>query len=143
LDILGTVQYGKLLKTLTDNGYKEYISTSRDVDKNAFNAIERCEEATQKNIPLSDSNLYVLGYDWRQSTSLSAEKLRDLVRCVYSRHGKKIALVGHSMGGLVIKQYLFNNSDSATYIKSVSTFNTPYLGAVRAIDILGQVNILV
>ena len=136
-DALNTAQYSKLLKTLIDNGYKEYISTSRDSNKNAFNAIERCEEATQKNIPLSDSNLYVLGYDWRQSTAASAEKLRDLVRCVYSRHNQKIALVGHSMGGLVIKQYLLNNNDSATNIKSVSTFNTPYLGAVRAIDIFG------
>jgi hypothetical protein len=40
------------------------------------------------------------------------------------------------MGGLVIKQLLLNHKDSNS-VARVSTFNTPYLGAVNALSIFG------
>lgn len=134
---VGTAMYSKLLQRLTEAGYTEYLSATRDDNGNKKNALERCEEAQEQGVALEQSNLYVLGYDWRQSTEVSAQALQSLINCVYSRHNKKIDLVGHSMGGLVIKQYLLRDETSATKIDSVSTFNTPYLGSVRAIDILG------
>jgi hypothetical protein len=130
-------QYSELIKRLLKEGYREYQTPTLDANNNSLDAVERCEEAEMNDIPLAQSNLYVLGYDWRQKTADSADKLQALVDCVYRRHNMSVDLVGHSMGGLVIKQYVLENADSSTKIDSISTLNTPYLGAVRAVNILG------
>jgi pimeloyl-ACP methyl ester carboxylesterase len=128
--------YTKIMDTLSAE-WPEY----RDIDfkKPAF---ERCEFIKDRvlsgRIPRNQTLLYAFGYDWRQTTRSNGEKLSRFVDCVRSTHqNSKVNLVGHSMGGLVIKQMLLHEKTSE-HIASVTTFNTPYLGAVRAIQILGD-----
>lgn len=104
-------------------------------------AQERCEIIEQKvnsgELDRNNTMLYAFGYDWRQSTRDNAEKLSNFIDCVRRIHNNaKVSLVGHSMGGLVIKQLLLNYKDSSS-VARVSTFNTPYLGAVTALSIFG------
>ncbi|MBI4391460.1 MAG: hypothetical protein HY575_06205 [candidate division NC10 bacterium] len=52
-------------------------------------------------------NLYVWYYDWRRDNVESACLLADLVESVRAATGaRKVLLVGHSMGGIVIRYYL-------------------------------------
>lgn len=105
-------------------------------------SLERCESVKSGvqagNISADETLLFAFGYDWRQTTLSNAEKLSQVIECVQEIHeNRRVNLVGHSMGGLVIKQLLLNFRDK-TDIQSVSTFNTQYLGSVRAIQIMGD-----
>ncbi|HEU5393190.1 MAG TPA: hypothetical protein VFV36_00160, partial [Candidatus Methylomirabilis sp.] len=52
-------------------------------------------------------NLYVWYYDWRRDNVETACLLADLVETVRAATGaRKVLLVGHSMGGIVIRYYL-------------------------------------
>ncbi|MBL7808527.1 MAG: T9SS type A sorting domain-containing protein [Saprospiraceae bacterium] len=53
------------------------------------------------------------------------------IRILEDDFGNKVSLVGHSMGGLVIKNYLSNNSDNKN-ISRVITMNTPHFGTPMA-----------
>ncbi|MCR9203379.1 MAG: alpha/beta hydrolase [Halobacteriovoraceae bacterium] len=63
------------------------------------------------------SELYKMGYDvwalsWtarqdRDMDSLGSKTVRDMVDMVFRATGKKVFLVGHSMGGIISKIYLF------------------------------------
>lgn len=80
------------------------------------------------------STFYVFAYDWRQSSVQNADTLATFIDCVRTTHGGgKVNLVGHSLGGLVIQQYLRQND--ATVINRVVTINTPYMGVVRMLDV--------
>jgi pimeloyl-ACP methyl ester carboxylesterase len=45
-------------------------------------------------------------YDWRKPLRASAERLRNLIHQVHSEYGESVHLVGHSMGGLMIRTTL-------------------------------------
>ena len=107
----------------------------------AKTSLGRCEDANRyvladPSVRRKETTFYVLGYDWRKSTSQSAVSLNQLIRCVRNTHGGgRVNLVGHSMGGLVIKQYILSRQTNPNYVNRISTFNTPYLGAMRALEI--------
>jgi len=76
-------------------------------------------------------------YDWRQSNSDSANQLADFIS-QYS--GRKITLLGHSMGGLVISEYIKAHPTNNN-IERVITLGTPYLGSQKAVTVLNTGNI--
>eukprot|EP01025_Chloroclados_australasicus_P014055 TRINITY_DN16576_c1_g5_i1.p1 TRINITY_DN16576_c1_g5~~TRINITY_DN16576_c1_g5_i1.p1 ORF type:complete len:478 (-),score=40.81 TRINITY_DN16576_c1_g5_i1:325-1758(-) len=58
------------------------------------------------------STLFGFGYDYRQSNRSHAEKLSDLIRSIQQQNeGKKIDLISHSMGGLVVLSLLAQYPD--------------------------------
>lgn len=121
-----------IVKEWPEYGHKQGLNMAQT-------PIERCTEikslVDNGTISTAQTLFYPFGYDWRQQTKYNAEKLSEFINCVQSIHGTKVNLVGHSMGGLVIKQLLLNYKDQ-TDVQSVSTFNTPYLGSARAIQIM-------
>ncbi len=127
--------YDSFLKSLSDEGFTESpIGRQKP-------ALERCEEikqnVEQRRLRRDQTLLYAFGYDWRQTTETNAATLSKFIDCVRKTHNNaKVSLVGHSMGGLVIKQLLLKHKDSAS-IARVSTLNTPYLGSVTALYIFG------
>ncbi|MDR0857790.1 MAG: alpha/beta fold hydrolase [Oscillospiraceae bacterium] len=74
-----------------------------------------------------DSAFYA--YDWRNANADSAAGLAALID---SYKGREITLIGHSMGGLVISEYVKANPE--TEIANVITLGTPYLGSDAALD---------
>lgn len=78
-----------------------------------------------------NNDLYIYTYDWRQPLDKQAENFKKFINqlLVTKIPGTKFRLVGHSLGGLVIRSYLENNS-SDNHILSALTIGTPHFGAV-------------
>lgn len=89
--------------------------------------------------------VYPMPYDWRLRLDLAVDRLAAFVdeviaRTSLTRHyvldgytdAPKVALVGHSMGGLVIAGYLAS-ARSRDKVAKVATIGTPYLGSLEAV----------
>jgi triacylglycerol lipase len=59
-----------------------------------------------------------------------ADQLHDHVRRLHAKTGRRVVLVAHSMGGLVVRAYL--RKHSADWVKGVVTLGTPHQGTVMA-----------
>lgn len=75
-------------------------------------------------------------YDWRYSVRRSAGKFADFLRDLRQRSStSRIDVVAHSMGGLIVKQYLADHpSDHG--VGTVILLATPHLGAPKALKVL-------
>ncbi|MDH3440884.1 MAG: alpha/beta hydrolase, partial [Gammaproteobacteria bacterium] len=86
--------------------------------------------------------VFAFPYDWRMDISVTAKKLGKFVDEVIARtkllkhyaraEDLKVDLVGHSMGGLVITEYLSQRRRGSN-VDKVVTIGTPYLGSIEAI----------
>lgn len=137
LDFLGNI-YNIFIQHLTKT-WPEY-GAQKGMNM-AQTPLSRCNEikklVNNGTIKTDQTLFYAFGYDWRKRTKDNAHELSLFIDCVQSIHNTKVNLVGHSMGGLVIKQLVLFYKDKS-HIKTISTLNTPYLGAVRAIDIMAN-----
>ncbi|MDB4940051.1 MAG: hypothetical protein JWO40_476 [Candidatus Doudnabacteria bacterium] len=78
-----------------------------------------------------NQNLFLLPYDWRLSVKELSKVLQDKVNKILVQTGaKKINLVGHSLGGLIIKQFLLDNGNSL--VDKTIFVGTPNLGSAVA-----------
>ncbi|MCH7527647.1 MAG: alpha/beta fold hydrolase [Planctomycetes bacterium] len=86
--------------------------------------------------------VFAFSYDWRQDCRQSAEQLASFVDEVmartkllphYKRDVPNIDLVGHSMGGLIVADYL-SRFGSTGKVRRVVTIGTPFQGAVDAVS---------
>lgn len=87
--------------------------------------------------------VFAFPYDWRIDIRETAKRLTDFIdevieRTLLLKHYKggrgkiKVDLVGHSMGGLIITEYLSQQKNSSRAGKIV-TIGTPYLGSIEAV----------
>ena len=90
---------------------------------------------------------YMFTYDWRKDNRLAAQALArfiDRVLRVYRTHQKKakrsvsrkVVLIGHSMGGLVIKWCAAKIPSSRRKIAKMITIATPFRGSLKAVEAL-------
>jgi pimeloyl-ACP methyl ester carboxylesterase len=97
--------------------------------------------------PYTDgADFFTFAYDWRQEiASVTAPLLaQQLERYAHLHEEKtgipaaetKFVLVGHSMGGLVIRTFLSENPQWADRIAALYLVGTPNLGSVKAIKTL-------
>lgn len=95
--------YDRLIKTLTDNAHL-----------------------------IKNEDLYVYGYDWRQPLSKQALSLKGYIDWVLDQQieNRKVTLIGHSLGGLVIRSYL--DQYGSQKVSGVLTGGTPHQGTVIA-----------
>jgi pimeloyl-ACP methyl ester carboxylesterase len=69
-------------------------------------------------------------YDWRKSLRLSADALRDAVLKTHADYGAKVHLVGHSMGGLMIRTALMiHGKDLWSKVDRIVFIGTPHYGS--------------
>ena len=69
-------------------------------------------------------------YDWRKPLALSARRLSDLVAKIANDYGEPVHLVGHSMGGLMIRTALMLHGDSMWQrVGKVVFIATPHYGS--------------
>lgn len=74
-------------------------------------------------------DVVVFQYDWTRSCRNSAEDLNELID---KNKYTDVLLVGHSMGGIVIDNYLSMFKGSRNNVRGVITLGTPHFGAVDA-----------
>jgi len=74
-------------------------------------------------------NLFVFAYDWRRSIDDIAPDLAKYMAVVKKYHpDSKVNIVTHSMGGLVARRYILDNSDK---VNKLITIAAPFLGSVK------------
>lgn len=85
--------------------------------------------------------VFPFDYDWRQDCTLTANMLDKFINEVIARtrllphyRGKnlKVDLVGHSMGGLIIADYLKRHGEKEK-VRRVVSIGTPFQGSIDAI----------
>ena len=74
--------------------------------------------------------VYPFDYDWRLDLEASAARLDALIQRL---HAPRVVLVGHSMGGLVARQYV-TRPERVARVERVITVGTPYWGAPAAAE---------
>lgn len=79
-----------------------------------------------------DKDLFVFGYDWRKPIDFLSDQLNNFIQFKID-DGRKINIIGHSMGGLIARDYAqkYNNSK----INRIIMIGTPNEGSVDAYSI--------
>lgn len=87
-----------------------------------------------------ERRLVVIPYDWRLSNAVTADAVADKISEVFDRENglDRITLIGHSMGGLVLR-YLVDSgryADAPWFdaVTTLITLGTPHAGAPTALD---------
>ncbi len=81
------------------------------------------------------TDLFVLPYDWRLSNTTNQALLKNMITQALSKSGKsKVNIMAHSMGGLLVKDYLTNNPSAP--IDHLFYIGVPHLGAPKAFQTL-------
>lgn len=91
-------------------------------------------ETFEKAGLVRDQSLFTFGYDWTKSISISAESLNQFLEkeVLPKNNGMKANLIGHSMGGLVIRYCFEKIAGCSERINKIVTAGTPHQGAVDA-----------
>jgi len=81
------------------------------------------------------STLFVAPYDWRMSVASSAQAVASVIAtaATHSPDGK-VDVIAHSMGGLVVKEYLAHAASAS--IRKLILLGVPQLGAPTAFKLL-------
>lgn len=88
-----------------------------------------------------ESNYLEFPYDWRRPISMNAQLLGEAVRFrlqhmrEHVNPNAEVIIVGHSMGGLVAREYLEHGSGHEV-CRRLITLGSPYRGSVKALDFL-------
>ncbi|MFA5359716.1 MAG: alpha/beta hydrolase [Patescibacteria group bacterium] len=90
----------------------------------------------QTNGYQENKNLFVFSYDWRQNIDLTATQLNQKILDVLSQTGaQKVNVIAHSMGGLVVKDYMKEYLNQNKINKFID-IATPHFGAPAAFKAL-------
>lgn len=95
---------------------------------------QRFIKTLTKNAKLQlNKDFFIYAYDWRQPLDVVAEQFRKYIDQVLSKFPSqtKVKIVGHSLGGLVVRSYLTKYPDSHK-VSTVITVGTPHTGTVLA-----------
>ena len=113
--------YGPFLRNMTNaHGYTEF-QMQGDRSRMTNSHISTLTNTTKPD-------LFVFPYDWRQPNSSHTATLRAYLKNISDLHGgKKVNLVVHSMGGLVMRRYLLDYG--ADLVGRVVTVASPLWGA--------------
>lgn len=75
------------------------------------------------------SDLFVAPYDWRLDIASSSARVGAVIQNAIAHSGDgKIDIIAHSMGGLAVRDYLANTSDTS-FVDKMIFAGTPQLGA--------------
>ena len=86
----------------------------------------------QQQIWTQKPTLFTFPYDWRQANSSHAARLHDYIEQITQLHGgAKVDVTAHSMGGLVLRQYL--QTYGTAKINKVVTIGTPVWGSPKTV----------
>ncbi|MBI3955029.1 alpha/beta hydrolase [Candidatus Gottesmanbacteria bacterium] len=95
---------------------------------------QRLINTLSKNAKLKlNQDLFIYNYDWRQPLDTQADILKNYLDSIIksSSSVKKFRLIGHSLGGLVIRSYLERYNTDNNVIQAL-TIGTPHQGTLLA-----------
>lgn len=116
--------YGPFLNFLKAQGYVEF-DLAEDPTRLASNYLR------SQNWSVAP-NLFIFPYDWRLDNASHMQDLRSYIANIRDIHdGRKIHIVAHSMGGLLVRRYLLDYG--ADDVASVTTIGSPVWGAPQAV----------
>lgn len=85
------------------------------------------------SLTLSGKAIYRFPYDWRLDAGTNGKLLMDKINKVLSEeNATKVDLIGHSQGGLVIRNMIAKNEEIATQVNKIIYVGTPHLGTTKA-----------
>ncbi|HEY4504230.1 MAG TPA: hypothetical protein VJI73_00475 [Candidatus Paceibacterota bacterium] len=103
--VFGLNQYGNLIQKFKDNGYE------------------------------LGTDLFIVPYDWRLDIRTSSQELDSVIaQALDNSSTGKVNIIAHSMGGLLVKDYLIRKGDLA--VNKLLFAGTPHLGAPKAFNAL-------
>jgi len=103
--VFGLNQYGNLIQKFKDKGY------------------------------VLGRDLFVVPYDWRLDITKSSLDLDSVIsQAIANSPTGKVNIITHSMGGLLVKDYLMRNGDAK--VNKLIFAGTPHLGAPKAFNAL-------
>ncbi len=112
------ISSNNILKKISNSDYFESL------------IINLSQDDYQENI-----NLFTFSYDWRKDINLISEDLKERIKEIKTQTGsKKVNIIAHSMGGLIVKKYLYASPESD--INILIDIATPHLGAPKSIQTL-------
>ncbi|HEU4964196.1 MAG TPA: hypothetical protein VFV52_10145 [Bacilli bacterium] len=77
--------------------------------------------------------LFGFPYDWRLDNRAQNSLFTNKINEALANSGaKRVQIVAHSMGGLLVKDYLLTNTSQQSIVEKFITIGTPFLGAARA-----------
>ncbi len=86
----------------------------------------------EKDGYVENTDMFIFNYDWRFDVRDTALSLKTKIDSVVTQTGmNKVDIVGHSLGGLVIKQYIKDNS-AASPLEKIIFVGVPNLGSADA-----------
>jgi pimeloyl-ACP methyl ester carboxylesterase len=82
--------------------------------------------------------LFTFAYDWRRDIPTATyARLDELVNRAMSSAGtSQVDLIGHSMGGLVARNYISSGAAASQKVRRLISFGTPYLGSPKFLKAL-------
>lgn len=81
------------------------------------------------------TDLYVFPYDWRLNINTTAANLKNEINYIKNKtDAQKVDIIAHSMGGIVVKDYISQNTDNS--IDKFIDIATPQLGAPKVFKML-------
>lgn len=84
----------------------------------------------------SGTELFTVPYDWRLRIASSTEKLDSVVKkAIAESPTGKVSIIAHSMGGLLVKEYL-RQSSSTDFVDKLILAGVPELGSPKAFKAL-------
>ncbi|MFM1651148.1 lipase/acyltransferase domain-containing protein [Brevibacillus sp. B_LB10_24] len=124
----------QILPEAEDDGLRgiSYLSYHSLVKKEAEQYNSMAEHLQKMGYKKGES-LFGFPYDWRMSSADNAGSLlRKIDEAIAKSKAKQVQLVVHSMGGLVTKEALLQNTQYQHKTKRIIYMGTPFLGSPRA-----------
>ena len=128
----GDDDYFDILRLKTDGQISE---ANIEITGNLFNGTygPTIEFFTSNGYVLNQ-DFFVFPYDWRKDISYTKQLLDEKIVQIKQQTGaEKVDIVGHSMGGLVARNYIAD-PEKAINVKKLITLGTPHLGAVNTLQ---------
>lgn len=128
------VASGEVDKPVVPCGLLDKFSVLGPFDVDVYgNLVKFLVSAGYRDQPGPNQNLFIFDYDWRRSNLTSAARLKARVAEIKAKTGAaKVAIVAHSMGGIVSRIYL-QSLDGASDVQTMVFFGTPHQGATQVL----------
>src|SRR3989344_5818946 len=131
---LGLDENGQTVAQILLGKVIEQLPDVPTIDAGAFNVDtfkSLREDLENNNDYILDQNLFYFPYDWRLDLTDTAPLLKNKIEEIKTQTGSnKVNIVAHSMGGLLIKEYIRQNGKES--IDKLIFIGTPHLGAPKA-----------